>query len=106
MRTIKKGRPITIRLFKEEEQRVDEVFAAFKRRYGFAKLADMIRIWLNLPVEDVHAVLTEGERRYLSDGTGPRPEVENPADEWLPRRGETVVLPSGKKITVGKRGKR
>ncbi len=55
-----------MRLYLDEMQRVTEVFEnRFHPRYPFADLSHMIRIWLNLPVEDPKATLLEDERAYL-----------------------------------------
>lgn len=69
MRPKRKAKPITIRLFIAEMERVERVFERFSSRYPFSKLDHMIRLWLNLPVEDPTAALFDAERDYLTGKT-------------------------------------
>lgn len=61
-----KADPISIRLEKDEMERVRKVLERFRQRYPFAELKHFIRVWLGLSVEYEKAFISTEERDYLS----------------------------------------
>jgi len=105
MRPKRKAEPITLRLYIDEMERVKSVYENFKKRYPFAELSHMIRIWLGLKVEDPSAVLSPEERDYLTGRIPSLPESGTLEGQHGPFLSDIVPVPGRNVVRPVKRKK-